>query len=146
MREHAECESHAVVLEGQDARYGGEHDGPALLALLARQWPVEDDAVLDEVARVVVEFLAHAGEFQAGGYDQDAQEAFGEAFEQVKEGVAVEEAEEEFEGAKEDDGGAAARAEAVLGREAAGAVADGHGAKGAAEEVHDGDGKANGGD
>lgn len=151
-------EADGVVLEGQDSGGGHEHDGPALGSLLVRDGPVPlptatstttvsytpatpfalalPNGSLPQVAGAVVEALADAGELEAGGDDHDAEEGAGEGAQKVEERLAEESADEDLEGAEEDDAGAAARAKAVLRGEPPGAVAHGHGAEPAAREVH----------
>lgn len=134
-------EPNGIVLESQNARRGDEHHRPPLQALLVRHAAVDATAGLDtrlpEVRRAVVEALSHLGQLEAGGDDHDAQERVGERLDQAEQGLPEHQAEDDLEEAQEDDARSAARAEAVLRRQTAGAVAHGHGAEPAAEQVHE---------
>lgn len=102
--------------------------------------------LLPQIPRAGIQRLANLRELDARGKHHNSEQRFGEAGEQADQGLAADEAEDHLDDAEDDDGGATAGAETVLGSEAAGAVARGHGAEPAADEVHNGDGGADGGD
>lgn len=165
-RQHARQEPHGIILKGQNPRRRHQHDGPPLRPLLVRDVAMPlgrrhhasttllpcmpsrgggrggggrgggGDTILPEIRRAIVETLAHLGEFQPRGNDHDAQERPRERAQQVEQRRPQEQAQQELERAQHDDARPAARAKAVLRRQAARAVAHGHGAEPAPHEIH----------
>ncbi|ODH12745.1 hypothetical protein ACO22_07955 [Paracoccidioides brasiliensis] len=92
-----------------------------------------------------IQTLPHARQLQSSGNNHDAQKRGGELPQQPHKRVAKEQSDNQLEGAEEDDARPAAGSESKLGRQAAGAMAHGHRAEPAPEQIHGGHTKPDGG-
>lgn len=155
MAQQTPQEPDSIILKPNQQAHRNHHYHPPLLPLkitqhrphiLARQAPLACNRLPNIPRTRGIQALPNTKQLHSRRNNHNAQQGRRKPLQQTDQRLTKEHPDHELKHTKEDDAGAGTRPEAVLRRQAAGAVAHGHGAEPAAEKIHSGDAEGDGGD